>query len=317
MDMENIEKFSKSSWIIKKQKEDELSLTTTENNSEVVNVNLSTSNLDMTLSEFRQLFMHFSEIKDFVEGRDYMLRERYAQKMKGFAEKGLGSIPMVPPENVKMPEVYIITRSGMCLFHFDFLGKIKKEEVDQNLISGLISAINLFAERMGWLSGVSQIKSGATDLRFVSLKYVIVALVSEIKLNFSHLVEPIIYDLAHDVGTTFEQKFDSELKAAYENGIQDYSIFDAFKEVFTDFMVKYRKQVFELYQKLILTEAINLGAPPEVCAKMINQVSNGKTVVGELATLMNKIPIIKQAIQKVNFTQQPMWALFSIPTYEI
>ena len=66
----------------------------------------------------------------------------------------------------------------------------------------------------------------------------------------------------------------------------------------------------------ILTEAIYLGAPHDYCVNLIHQVSEGKSVITELAKLMKEYPVISTAIQKVNFDQKPVWDIFGVPIYD-
>ena len=125
-----------------------------------------------------------------------------------------------------------------------------------------------------------------------------------------------VIGFAGDLGDAFEKNYSEQIFFFYDKGIVDSDDFSNFQGTINKFFVQYRKQTFDLYQKLILTEAIYLGAPHDYCAKLIHLVSEGKSVISELAKLMKEYPVISTAIQKVNFDQKPVWDIFGVPIYD-
>ena len=315
-----ISKSTKASWIIKDTDGSGLTLTASITDNRITKIFFDESRMEMDYNQFQEFYRHFSNIKTYLDAK-YLFQDN-AGEMRKEGEIPLSKFQSTPvpallaPEEVIIPEVYILTKTGLCLFHFDFSGTIK-DSYDQNLVSGLISAINMFAQNMGWLKGVSLIKSGNTEVRFVTHDYVIVALITNASYNYSYLVEPIIADLAAELAITFETKYQAEITDDKNNKIVDVGCFEGFQAEVEDILIKYRKQTFELYQKLILTEAMYLKAPQIECVKLIQKVTGGKNVISELAELMKKYPIFKDAIHKVNVEQRPMWQTFNIPIYEV
>ena len=318
-----LEKSSHTKWTIKIEDLESFAITTLEQNSELKSINFSQSQSQMQFTEFVQYYEYITGIMENIELK-YKINPiltpfQFTDKNK-VRDSGKSQhtpiISLKTQDNFDTPELYIIAKNGLCLFHFEFFGKIKEKPIDQNLVSGLVSAINSFVENLGWTKGLNLVRSGDTELRFSKSENIIVALLTHVDMKFSYLVEQILVDLASDLGNTFEENYLDELQECAETGISDTEVFVNFKEVVSDFFIKYRKQTFELYQKLILTESLYLGIDTDLCSNLIHQISEGKSVIGELSDMMKQYPIIEKVIEKVNNKQEPMWKIFNIPIFE-
>lgn len=73
------------------------------------------------------------------------------------------------------------------------------------------------------------------------------------------------------------------------------------------------EQTYELYQKLILIEAMYAKVPQKWCLPMIERLGNGERV-----DIVKNIPEqyhrpLKKAIRKVNLNSKPVWEIFVLP----
>ncbi len=319
----DLQKSHRTRWQIKKKNLEPLSITSTEFDDKLHSIKLSQAESEMTYAEFLEYYDYISKIKNkisdrFIQDNPYTTIEPIEDPIvkKSNENKPKTGFPLTIPSKLEIPEIFILTKNGLCLFHFEFFGEIKEKPINQNLISGLLSAINTFAVNMGWEKGLNLIRSGDSELRFGMGEHIIVALSSNVNMKLSYLVEQILVDLANDLGRDFEHKYHQYLEKSNENGIADTAIFTDFKETVNTFFIKYRKQTFELYQKLILTEGIYLGCLPELCANLIHRLTNGKSVIGEMSEILRDYPIISHAISKVNIEQKPLWQIFNIPLFK-
>ena len=314
MDLD-LNKKSVTSWKIKNEDFEALSISTIEENKKLKEILFNQNEFSLNYSQFSLFFNYLSQIKSKIDFK-YILPD-YKHKKSHKTSKEHKIMPLSLKGSLKIPEVYFITNNGLCLFHFlAFHGKMESSPINQNLVSGLLSAINSFAENIGWLSGVQLIKSGEIEVRFSKKENIFVALMTNVNSRLSHLVEPTLFDFASDIGEAFEKKYSKQIFACYDKGIVNTDDFSNFQETINKYFILYRKQTFDLYQKLILTEAIYLGAPHDYCVDLIHQVSEGKSVISELAKLMKEYPVITTAIQKVNFDQKPVWDIFGVPIYD-
>ena len=314
MDLD-LNKKSVTSWKIKNEDFEVLSISTIEKNKKLKEILFTQNELSLNYSQFSLYYNYLTQVKNNIDLK--FIIPNYKDKKYHQKTKNRKVAPLSLKGSLKIPEVYFITNNGLCLFHFlAHHGKMESSPINQNLVSGLLSAINSFAENIGWLSGVQLIKSGEIEVRFSKKEHIFVALMTNVNSRLSHLVEPILYDFADDIGEVFETNYAKQIYACYEKGLVNIADFSNFQDTINKYFIKYRQQTFELYQKLILTEAIYLGAPHDYCVNLIHQVSEGKSVISELAKLMKEYPAITTAIQKVNFDQKPVWDIFGVPTYE-
>ncbi len=319
----DLEKTNRIKWAIKSKDLESFSITSTECGSSLKKIIFNQSTSEMSYSEFLEYYNYLTQImKNLQERYDLpgIPNDQSVQlacsEVKLNPSELLQDYFLKTPHKLKIPEIYIITQNGLCLFHFELYGDIKECPINQNLVSGLLSAINSFAENMGWKNGLNLIRTGDSELRFSKGKHIIVAVLTHVDMKMSYLVEQILIDLANELCQKFESKYHNLLEVNLSIGISDADNYHDFRNIVQDFFLLYRRQTFELYQKLILTEAIYLDLPGDLCSSLIHQITEGKSVVGEISDLIKQYPSIKRAIAKVNTEQKPMWQIFNIPIFQ-
>ena len=110
--------------------------------------------------------------------------------------------------------IYIILRDEGSLLHkYSILGEDENEK-DQ-LMSGLLTALNNFAKEIGWPSGVSLIRSGSLEARFSVGKHIFSVLIIDYSKPLGAMVEPILSGLAKEVTEAFEIRYGAELEKGY------------------------------------------------------------------------------------------------------
>ena len=142
--------------------------------------------------------------------------------------KKLKTITLEPQSQINVPEIYILSQEGTSLFHFDIMGDMKENPVNEDLVSSYLSALNMFTDTMGWEEGVNGIKSGQREVRFWKGEHVIVCIVSNIEDEKSrYQIIPILEDFAQELCNMFEQKYQQDL----ERGSSLVSKFSGFKNL--------------------------------------------------------------------------------------
>jgi hypothetical protein len=202
---------------------------------------------------------------------------------------------------------------GLLLHKYSILGE--EESSTDDLMSGFLSALNNFAKDLGWPSGVSLIRSGSMEARFSPGKFIFSVLIIDYVqtgVNCAINTESILSGLANEITEQFEIKYKDELAKKYF----DTNKFNDFRDDIDCVINKYGKETTELYQKLVLIESMYVRIPQKYCVPLIERASNGEDVTGEFAEIIKKYPNMKKAIDKVNFSNAPVWEIFAIKTYE-
>ena len=214
-------------------------------------------------------------------------------------------------------EIFVLTKDGTCLFEYR-MGKSTEEDVDADLVTGFLSAVNSFATEMGWPAGITLIRSGSLECRISTGRWTFSALVVDQDLRWGYSTEPVIEDLATQICQRFEAKYTSDLQVQEEGKFYDATKFIGFREEVDAIFARSKAQSFELYQKLILTEAMYAHVPVKWCAPLIEHLTAGMVdVTGLFPTILKMYPYMKKAILKVNAEQAQVWDLFGIQTYQI
>jgi len=209
-------------------------------------------------------------------------------------------------------EIYIILKDeGTLVYKYSLFGN-EQTEKDQ-LISGFLAAINIFARDIGWPHGVSLIRSGSLEARFSSGEYVFSVLIINYSQPLNASTEPVLSGIAKEITLDFEDQYNNILKRKYF----DLNQFKDFKEKINKIIQKYEKEAIELYQKLVLIESMYAKVPQKWCIPLIERVSNGENVLNEFTELIKRYPNMKKAINKVNLGNSPVWEIFGIPIYKI
>ncbi|WP_371802102.1 hypothetical protein [Candidatus Lokiarchaeum ossiferum] len=319
----DLEKTNRIKWAIKNKDLESFSIISTEQDLALQNLIFNQSNSEMSYTEFLEYYNYLGQIMESLQERYNLptisqnsLNKPVNHKIKLKPSELSQNFSLQTPHKEEIPEVYIIAQNGLCLFHFELYGEIKECPVNQNLVSGLLSAINSFAENMGWKKGLNLIRSGSSELRFSKGQQIIVAVLTHVEMKLSYLVEQILIDLANELGQKFEEIYGDILPKDIGYGVTDADRYCEFGDTIENLFSAYRRQTFELYQKLILTESIYLNAPIELCSSLIHKVTDGKSVIGEISDLIKLYPPVKRAIDKVNKEQKPMWQIFNIPIFQ-
>ena len=317
-------------WKIHDSKLSPIEITTVENDGEEPKFILRQAEITLNIAEMKEYMEYLTYIKSlFATEQENSLSviPLNGQKSLSSDTKSITrlsdesqenvSLPLILPDSIEIPEIYIFSPSGLCLYHFEFYGKPDQDSIDQNLVSGLFSAIHLFINRMGWKKGLNLIRAENIEIRFHKGEKIIIAVLSNIGMKINYLIEPILEDLTVELTNTFENEFAELIDSTFSQGIANPGQFVRFSKAVDRIFINFRKQTFELYQKLILNEAIYFDVPEDLCIGLIHLLTEGKSVVNELNTIMKKYPKVKQAIKKVNYEQQALWDLFKTPIYDV
>jgi hypothetical protein len=211
-------------------------------------------------------------------------------------------------------EIYIITKEeGANLTKFDILGE-KNDEKDQ-LISGFLCALNNFASDVGFPAGVSMIRSGSLEARYTAGKYIFTVLIIDYSMALGNMTEPILCGFASEITERFEALYEKELIAGKKSKMFKGSTFAAFDAEIQAILEKYMQETFELYQKLVLIEAMYASVPQKWCLPLLEKAAGGENIIPMLSEIPKQYqPQLKKAISKVNDAAAPVWEIFQVPT---
>ncbi|MHA2392590.1 MAG: hypothetical protein ACXAEX_11660 [Promethearchaeota archaeon] len=208
-------------------------------------------------------------------------------------------------------EVYIIAKdAGILLYKYSIIdfGQTEKDQ----LMSGFLTALNNFAKEVDFPAGVSLIRSGSLEARFSPGEYVFSVLIIDYQIPLGSSTEPILSGLAEEITEKFENTYEQPLENQVKTNKFEPNTFKDFWKDIDRIINKYGEESFELYQKLILIEAIYAKVPQKWCLPLIEQAGKGKTV-----NIVESIPktyhrTLKRAIQKVNLDSMPVWEIFAV-----
>ncbi len=209
-------------------------------------------------------------------------------------------------------EVYIIAKdAGILLYKYSIVnfGQTSKDE----LMSGFLSALNNFVKELDFPDGVSLIRSGHLEARFSPGKHVFSVLIIDYQIPLGSSTEPILSGLAEEITELFEKKYQDSLEKQIKSHKFETNTFDEFWKDIDQIIDLFGEQSHELYQKLVLIEAMYAKVPQKWCLPLIEQAGEGKKV-----EIVKNIPEmyykpLKSAIQKVNHDSYPVWEIFIVP----
>lgn len=212
-------------------------------------------------------------------------------------------------------EIYIITKDeGANLTKFDILANYENADRDQ-LVSGFLAALNNFARDVEFPDGVSLIRCGSLEARYAIGKFVFVVLIIDYSMPLGSMTEPILSGLANEVLERFEAMYAKELAEGQKRRVYKSATFEGFKADIEEIIQKYMAETFELYQKLLLIEAIYAKVPQKWCLPLLERISDGENIIPDLASIPAQYqPQLKKAIEKVNLSAAPVWEIFQVPT---
>ena len=209
-------------------------------------------------------------------------------------------------------EVYIIAKdAGILLYKYSILD-FEQTDKDQ-LVSGFLSALNNFAKELDFPAGVSLIRSGSLEARFDSGEHIFAVLIIDYQMPLGSSTEPILSGLAEEITQKFEEKYKKSLDKQIKSCRFEPDTYKDFWEVIDETIDEFGEQSNELYQKLVLIEAMYAKVPQKWCIPLIEKVG-----AGEKVDIVKNIPEtyhknLKKAVLKVNMDSKPVWEIFVVP----
>jgi len=209
-------------------------------------------------------------------------------------------------------EVYIIAKdAGILLYKYSIID-LEQTDRDQ-LMSGFLTALNSFVKELEFPAGVSLIRSGSLEARFSPREYVFSVLIIDYQMPLGASTEPILSGLAEEIVEKFEEKYNEPLKRQISSKKFKPKVFKDFWNDIDEIIDRFGEQSNELYQKLVLIEALYAKVPQKWCFPLIERIGEGERV-----DIVKNIPKmyhgpLKKAIRKVNFNSKPVWEIFVVP----
>ena len=208
-------------------------------------------------------------------------------------------------------EVYVIVKdAGLLLYKYAIvdLGQTDKDQ----LMSGFLSALNNFVKELDFPEGVSLIRSGSLEARFSPGEHVFTVLLIDYQMPLGSSTEPILSGLAEEVNQKFEEKYKEPLGRQMKSHKFEPKVYNDFWKDIDQIIDQYGEDSLELYQKLVLIEAMYAKVPQKWCLPMIELIGAGVRV-----DIIEGIPemyhrLLKGAIQKVNMDSKPVWEIFAV-----
>ncbi|WP_457558128.1 hypothetical protein [Candidatus Harpocratesius sp.] len=210
-------------------------------------------------------------------------------------------------------EIYIITKTGTLLHKYDIINSDQNNR-DQ-LIGGFLTALNGFAQEIGFPEGVSLIRSGNLEARFSPGTHVFSVLMINYSMPLGYMVEPILSGMAKEITELFETAYEKELISGEKKRIYRASEFESFRTTIDNIIDKFGSETIELYQKLILIEGIYAKIPQKWVVPLMERISLGENILEELFRSIPEIyhRQLLKVIKKVNLENRPIWEIFAIP----
>lgn len=208
-------------------------------------------------------------------------------------------------------EVYVIVKDAGILLNKYAILDFGQTDKDQ-LMSGFLSALNNFVKELDFPAGVSLIRSGSLEARFSPGEHVFSVLIIDYQMPLGSSVEHILSVLAQEINQKFEEKYKEPLQSQVKSNKFEPNAFKDFYKDVDQLIDQFGEESHELYQKLVLIEAMYAKVPQKWCLPMIELVGAGKRV-----DIMKGIPemyhrLLKGAIQKVNHENRPVWEIFAV-----
>lgn len=212
-------------------------------------------------------------------------------------------------------EVYVIARdAGVLLYKYSIMDF---EETDKDqLVSGFLSALNNFAKELDFPAGVSLIRSGSLEARFSPGEHIFTVLMIDFSMPLGASTEPILSGLAEEITEKFEEKYKDALIKQLDCCQFEPDTYSNFWEDIDRSIDQFGSQSSELYQKLVLIEAMYAKVPQKWCIPLIE-----KLTMGEQVDIVSSIPQqyhrqLKDVVQKINRESSPVWQIFVVSTID-
>jgi hypothetical protein len=129
------------------------------------------------------------------------------------------------------------------------------------------------------------------------------------------MTEPVLSGFASEITERFEELYEKDLVAGKKAKYFKGATFTGFNAEIQTILEKYMQETFELYQKLILIEAMYAQVPQKWCLPLLEQASVGDNIIPMLSDIPKQYQVqLKRAIDKVNDAAAPVWEIFQVPT---
>ncbi len=213
-------------------------------------------------------------------------------------------------------EIYIISKEGTVLHKYNLLAM---DETDRDqLVGGFLTALNNFAKEVGFPKGVSLIRSGNLEARFSSKEFVFSVLIIDYDRPLGQSTEKILSGLAAEVTRSFEEQFQKQLKKGRKSRLYRSSDFIQFRDRINTIIDEFGKETLELYQKLILVEAMYAKVPQKWILPLLEKLRKQPNILDEIKGIPKYYhDQLRNAIKKVNYESKPVWDLFAVPYFEL
>ena len=210
-------------------------------------------------------------------------------------------------------EFYINTKTGLMLHKFSVKKNANIDDKNDQLVSGLLSAINSFASDIGWSDGVSMIRSGSIEARYSQGKHVFGILIVDYYKPGIADSESALDGFARDITERFEAIYHKELEEASVTNRYDVALFQDFGKHINEVIDANNNQIAEIYQQQILVQSIYADVPQEMVLPLMAKLKSGENILDYLPDIILKYPVMLQAIEKTNLDYEPVWTIFKVP----
>jgi hypothetical protein len=206
---------------------------------------------------------------------------------------------------VKSAELFILSKSGQQIQSFPIIGE---DSINTQRTNQILQLLPPFIKGLNFPKSTCLFRVEKTEVRFCTGQFIYVVLFIECNIPLSLMTEPILAGLMGDIIEKFEEKNKAWLEKGETQKIPSFSEgLDAITE-------KYGFEAFEIYQKMLLTEAMYEKIPQDICLPLMERVAEGDDVIEDLKKLPERwLERLKNAVVKVNFEAEPIWEIFAIP----
>ena len=208
-------------------------------------------------------------------------------------------------------EVYVIVKDAGVLLNKYAILDFGQTDKDQ-LMSGFLSALNNFVKELDFPEGVSLIRSGSLEARFSPGEHVFSVLIIDYQMPLGSSTEAILSGLAEEINQKFEEKYKEPLQKQVKSHKFEPNVFKDFWKDIDQIIDQFGEESHELYQKLVLIEAMYAKVPQKWCLPMIELVGAGRRVDVRKGIPEMYHRLLKRAIQKVNHENRPVWEIFAV-----
>ena len=220
-----------------------------------------------------------------------------------------------------------LSYNSVCIFYYNLSNPAAKPSLDKQLISGFLSANNLFFNEMGIGkdSNLFRIIRGDAELRMALGNKIhatlILARIHELDLKAYYELDL----LTRSIITEFEEKYMDEIEAFILTGEFKFS---GIKEFISNEIKKMKAHMYTAYLMSILARSINKNVRKEEAKELLIALNHAfsnypldyddiqmhlEIVWHCVVNYQRRHPTIAGIIKKVNKHSKDIWRLFRVP----